>query len=176
MMLLLGVLCVSIILKFMMNANSKIMVWNCRGAANTSFYRYCKHYVNDNKPIMVVIVETRCDPNKLRRTFKLLGYDEFTATEVQGYAGGIVVAWKKDYIMVDVCNKSFQYMHLKVKYPNGGWWFFTPIYASPIEDKRRLLWEDLTAISPHITIPWLVAGDFNDIRCMEEKRGGGHCF
>jgi hypothetical protein len=121
---------------------------------------------------MVVIVETRCDPNKLRRTFKLLGYDEFTATEVQGYAGGIVVAWKKDYIMVDVCNKSFQYMHLKVKYPNGGWWFFTPIYASPIEDKRRLLWEDLTAISPHITIPWLVAGDFNDIRCMEEKRGG----
>jgi hypothetical protein len=67
-----GSLCVSIFLKFMMNTSSKIMVWNCRGAANTSFYRYCKHYVNDNKPIMVVIVETRCDPNKLRRTFKLL--------------------------------------------------------------------------------------------------------
>jgi hypothetical protein len=125
---------VLIYLVFMMISNSKLFVWNCRGAANTSFYRVCKHYVNIHKPIMLVILETRCDPNKLRCSFNLLGFDEVSATEVQGYAGGIACAWKSDDIYVDVCEKNFQYMHLKVRYPNDGWWFFTPVYASPNEN------------------------------------------
>jgi hypothetical protein len=74
----------------MMKQNNKIFVWNCRGAANTSFYRVCKHYVDLHKPVMLIILETRCDPIKLHRSFELLGFDEFSATEVQGYAGGIV--------------------------------------------------------------------------------------
>jgi hypothetical protein len=156
----------------MMNKNTKIFVWNCRGAANTSFYRFCKSYVSIHNPIMIVIMEIRCDPSKLRRSIQLLGYDEFTATEVQGYAGGIVVGWKKDNITVDVVNKSFQFMHLRVKYPHGQWWYFTPVYASPIEDRRKALWHDLTAIAHHMKEPWMLAGDFNDISSIEEKRGG----
>ncbi|MCI29443.1 hypothetical protein A2U01_0050652, partial [Trifolium medium] len=70
---------------------------------------------------MLVIMETRCDPNKLRRSFSLLGYDEFSATEVQGYAG--------------------------VKYPNEGWWYFTPVYASPNEAMRNVLWNELKSIA-----------------------------
>jgi hypothetical protein len=39
---------------------------------------------------------------------------EFAATEVHGYAGGIMVGWKRDSIMVDVVTKHFQFMHLRV--------------------------------------------------------------
>ncbi|PNX89465.1 hypothetical protein L195_g045585, partial [Trifolium pratense] len=74
------------------------IVGDTPSAANTSFYRYCKHYVASYKPVMVVIMETRCDPNRLRRTFMLLGFDKFIATEVEGYSGGIVVAWKEDHL------------------------------------------------------------------------------
>ncbi|GAU35497.1 hypothetical protein TSUD_384520 [Trifolium subterraneum] len=63
-------------------------------------------------------------------------------------------------------------MHLRVKYPNGDWWYFTPVYASPLEERRKLLWDDLTAIAQNMTDPWMLAGDFNDIMCTEEKRGG----
>jgi hypothetical protein len=76
----------------MMNTNSKIFVWNCRGAANTSFYRFCKQYVCCNKPGMIVIVEIRCDPNKLSKTLNMLGYEDYVASEGQGFAGGIIVA------------------------------------------------------------------------------------
>jgi hypothetical protein len=96
---------------------------------------------------MVVIVETQCDPQKLCRTFKLLGYDDLLATENRGYAGGIVVAWKKDNISVILCSKKFQFLHLKVSYPGGCEWYFTPVYASPSEDNRRVLWEDLKSIA-----------------------------
>jgi hypothetical protein len=117
-------------------------------------------------------METRCDPLKLRRTFELLGFDDMVSTEVRGFAGGIVVAWKRDNITVDVCKISFQYIHLHVKYPNDDWWYLTPIYASPIETIRSVLWEELKNIAQHMIDPWLLAGDFNDIMCAEEKRGG----
>ncbi|GAU51239.1 hypothetical protein TSUD_129860 [Trifolium subterraneum] len=99
-------------------------------------------------------------------------YRDFVATTVEGYAGGILVAWMKEYITIDVCIKNFQYIHLRVKYPNGEWWFFTPIYASPIETKRNNLWNDLKALASSIYEPWLVAGDFNDIASADEKGGG----
>jgi hypothetical protein len=91
---------------------------------------------------------------------------------VEGYAGGILVAWKKDYLEVDVCRRNFQYIHLRIKYPNGDWWFFTPIYASPLEARRNALWNELKNLARSIFEPWLLAGDFNDIVSPDEKRGG----
>jgi hypothetical protein len=63
-------------------------------------------------------------------------------------------------------------MHLRIKYPNEGWWFLTPVYASPNKNTRSLLWEELKKIALPMNDPWLLAGDFNDIACAEEKRGG----
>jgi hypothetical protein len=151
---------------------NSIFVWNCRGAANTSFYRYCKHYVDSYKPVTLVIVEIRCDPNRLRRTFTLLGFDGFIATEVEGFAGGIVVVWKEDYLKVELQCKKFQFIHLQMCYSNGINWFFSPIYASPNEDNRGALWEDLKSIAASMNAPWLLAGDFNDISSEDEKKGG----
>ncbi|GAU32701.1 hypothetical protein TSUD_145750 [Trifolium subterraneum] len=152
--------------------HSKVFVWNCRGAANTSFLRYCKQYVDVHRPIMLIIVETRCDPKKLCCTFKLLGYDEMLTTENRGYTGGIVVAWKKENINVTLTSKKFQFMHLKVQFPNGRDWYFTPVYASPNEENRRVLWEDLKNIAARMEDSRLLAGDFNDIMFSTEKKGG----
>ncbi|MCH80961.1 hypothetical protein A2U01_0001739, partial [Trifolium medium] len=80
---------------------------------------YCKQYISMYKPALLVLVETRCDPLSLERTFKLLGYDGLVASEAHGYAGGIAVAWQKQYITIDVCVKNFQFLHLKVCYLSG---------------------------------------------------------
>ncbi|PNX73217.1 ribonuclease H [Trifolium pratense] len=162
----------SYLLLLMMSANSRIFVWNCRGAANTSFLRYCKQYMTTWRPVMVVIVETRCDPNRLKRTFNLLEFDGFLASDVDGYAGGIVIAWKENLFMVDLIYKTFQFMHLKVQYPEGREWFFTATYASPNEENRRILWNDLKDIADSMQSSWLLAGDFNDILGSHEKKGG----
>jgi exonuclease III len=123
----------------MMNTMNRICVWNCLVEANTSFYRYCKQYVETWKPAMLVILETRCDHNKLTKTFTLLGYDGVLSSEVQGYAGGIIVVWKTEFFEVHLLQKKFQFLHLKVSYPRGKMWLFTAVYASPNEDNRRIL-------------------------------------
>jgi hypothetical protein len=152
--------------------HSKIMVWNCRGAASTAFYRYCKQYVNNHCPGMLVILETRCNPDKLRKTFQLLGFDGFLAAQVIGYAGGIVVGWRKEDMTVENIQLKFQHMLLKVKFNNGKNWLFSPVYASPNEENRKLLWDDLRLIARHMAEAWMLAGDFNEIAYPSEKKGG----
>lgn len=51
------------------------------------------------RSIILVIMETVCDPNKLNKTFQLLGFDGWHFTDVRGYARGFVVVWRED----DVC-------------------------------------------------------------------------
>jgi hypothetical protein len=49
-----------------MNTQNRVLVWNCRGAASTTFYRYCNQYVTSHKPNILVVMEIRCDPEKLK--------------------------------------------------------------------------------------------------------------
>lgn len=158
----------------MINMQHRLFVWNCRGVASTSFYRFCKQYVNSHHPEMIVIVEMRCEPAKLRKTCQLLGFNGFIASDVNGYSGGIVLAWKEDFFSVDLHIKKFQFLHLKVRNANGKEWFFTPVYASPNEENRRIMWEDLKRIAQNNSQPWMLAGDFNDIACAAEKKRRGN--
>jgi hypothetical protein len=73
---------------------------------------------------------------------------------------------------VDLYIKKFQFIHVHVQYNNGHDWFFTAVYASPSEENRRVLWEDFKIIADSMNSRWMLAGDFNDIACSEEKRGG----
>lgn len=93
-----------------------------------------------------------------------------------GYAGGIVVAWKEEFLTVELITKKFQFIHLKMRLEKEREWYFTPVYASPNEDNRRILWEELKVIADNMNQPWLLAGDFNDITSYHEKKGGGSCL
>ncbi|KAI9125415.1 hypothetical protein K1719_004031 [Acacia pycnantha] len=50
---------------------------------------------------------------------------------------------------------------------------FTAIYASPNERMRHRIWELLYNISLETNEPWLLAGDFNEIKSPLEQKGGG---
>lgn len=90
----------------MMLTNNKIFVWNYRGAASSSFYRYCKNYVNQYKPAMMIVIETRCTPSFPSKAFKKLGYDMIESSDNSGFIGGIVMGWKSNEMNVHVCQKN----------------------------------------------------------------------
>ena len=46
------------------------------------------------------------------------------------------------------------------------------IYASLRFTKRRLLWENLIAVSGLHSLPWVIVGDFNEVLMGEDKFGG----
>jgi hypothetical protein len=156
----------------MNSQNQKIFLWNCRGAASSAFYRSCKYYLDIHKPEVIVIMETRVDPEKLRNTFTLLGFDKMHHTHCRGFAGGIVVAWKVDEVQMNVVMTDFQFIHLQISFTGGPAWHFTSVYASPREELRMEGWQKLQNISRSISDSWMIAGDFNDIVSQDEKKGG----
>ncbi|WJX75538.1 hypothetical protein P8452_59063 [Trifolium repens] len=120
----------------------------------------------------MVIMETRVDPNKLNKTFKLLGFDFMQHTDCRGFSGGIVVGWKSNDVQINVEITDFQFMHLTIAFMNGTSWKFTAVYASPREELRKEMWLKLHRISQSISEGWMIAGDFNDITSQAEKQGG----
>lgn len=125
-----------------------------------------------HRPEILVIMETRTDAVKLQQTFEILGFDGFLFSEVRGYSGGIIVAWRSARVAVSLLVKDFQFLNLQVQVHQAQHWFFTAVYASPVEDNRRELWNALSGIADTIGGQWLVTGDFNDIDSPVEKKGG----
>jgi len=58
---------------------------------------------------------------------------------------------------------------MQVKRKNANPWLFTAVYASPKESVRQNLWSELGSFRQTCGIPWLLAGDFNETRNMEER-------
>ena len=52
----------------------------------------------------------------------------------------------------------------------------TVVYANPCVTSRKPLWRYLDSIRGCFQLPWLIAGDFNEIICNSEKRGGRSKF
>ncbi|KAI9080858.1 hypothetical protein K1719_037167 [Acacia pycnantha] len=48
----------------------------------------------------------------------------------------------------------------------------TAVYVVPYESLKFSLWQDLQRLADHISIPWVVMGDFNDILMSDERVGG----
>lgn len=87
-----------LIMFLMISPLSKIFLWNCRGASNNTFFRFCKQYIDLYHPDILFIMETRVDPLKTKNSFNRLGFDWFLSSEVRGFSGGIAVGWN-DYIV-----------------------------------------------------------------------------
>lgn len=87
-------------------------------------------------------------------------------------SGGIWLLWDDLSVTITVLKKHKQYLHCEVEGIRAIRWLFTAVYASPREEERREMWKDIHEIASRIHQPWLLAGDFNDIKNVEEQRGG----
>lgn len=151
---------------------NKILIWNCRGAASPDLFRNCKQFVDVHCPEVFAIIETRCNPLRTQNTFRRLGYDGFSFSENRGYAGGIAVGWKTDLVLMVEDRNDFQFLHFNVVMHDHRSWFFSIVYASPVEEMRAELWGTLATMANTMQGNWMLAGDFNDICDSNEKKGG----
>lgn len=51
-------------------------------------------------------------------------------------------------------------------------WLLTAVYASPRYAERKLLWDNLAHVAALHNLPWVIAGDFNEVLMGEDKFGG----
>ncbi|KAJ1404587.1 Zinc finger, CCHC-type [Sesbania bispinosa] len=100
------------------------------------------------------------------------GFSGGVRVEAQGFSGGIWIMWKSEALTVKVVKTTSQCIHLNLFNDNSGYWFLTIVYASPNEQNRYELWEELINFGAELIDPWCVMGDFNTILYEFEKVGG----
>ncbi|KAA3467408.1 reverse transcriptase [Gossypium australe] len=85
---------------------------------------------------------------------------------------GLSLGWREG---INLTLKSYSKSHINVVVEEEDGeevWRFTGFYGEPVEQNRRASWELLRALQNGNNLPWLVAGDFNEIMFSFEKQGG----
>lgn len=151
----------------------KILIWNCRGAANPLFRRHFREIIKTHQPQMAVITETRISGDRAKRLSMNLGFSNTAIADAVGFAGGIWVIWNDQEIRCDILDVGAQDIHACIQVPPlFSPWIFSAIYARPNFADRRTLWDDLSAFASTHSSPWLIAGDFNEVLDSHDKFGG----
>ncbi|XP_074293271.1 uncharacterized protein LOC141620249 [Silene latifolia] len=131
-----------------------------------------KELVKTYKPTIPALVETHMGGDHAENIQKIIGYEGHSRIDAVGFSGGIWVYWKTDIVNVVPVYEHSQFITLEVSRTGGVPWLFSAIYASPDPTNRRALWSELESFARRNNLPWLLAGDFNETRSLDERHGG----
>ena len=128
--------------------------------------------INHHSSILVV-TEMREGGDRASKIIEGLPFDGFITMNTIGYARGLWVLWKTEYVEVPPLSSTEKEIHATVKVRSSDFtWLISAIYASPRLVERRILWENLKIVAHLYNLPWLMLGDFNEVLCGEDKFRG----
>ncbi|OMO50810.1 reverse transcriptase [Corchorus capsularis] len=148
------------------------IIWNSRGTGNKTFRHHAIDMISTYKPSIMAVVELRVSGATARRVLRRLKMPKFHIADPEGFAGGIWLCWEESILSLEVVFSSPQLVHAFVERPGESKFLLSVIYASPILEIRRRLWDSLIEFAGSVDVPWLVMGDFNDVLSSNEKLGG----
>ncbi|XP_026399407.1 uncharacterized protein LOC113295270 [Papaver somniferum] len=156
----------------------KIVIWNIRGLNDLNRREAVKKKTRDWKPSIVMLQETKIQQyNDLmvlqcwsNRAVKLLDFPS------QGSSGGILCLWDSSKIHVlDSLIGPFSVTLLCKNVTNGFEWMLTGVYApcSSYTEEVNLFWREIEEVRCFWNYPWVIGGDFNEIRFSHDRSSGG---
>uniref|UniRef100_A0A803P7K6 Reverse transcriptase domain-containing protein n=1 Tax=Cannabis sativa TaxID=3483 RepID=A0A803P7K6_CANSA len=103
---------------------------------------------------------------------KELGFDNGEYIPADGLAGGLCLLWKEEAnVSIErIHNSAFECRVLEPQ--SHDFWRLLTVYGTPYDEEKGWFWEEFTSYMTACDDPWAIIGDFNVIRCKEEKAGG----
>lgn len=148
-----------------------ILAWNVRGCGVAQFRRAFMELIGRHKPNIVLLTETRVGGERVESIIGSLGFSASYKVDPMGYARGLWLLWNNEEIIMHIESHTFQEIYAIAEVSPNSRALLTFVYASPIRERRKMLWRNLSSIAPNVDIPWLVCGDFNDVLLPSEKWG-----
>ena len=120
--------------------------------------------------MIMILTETKAYGERAKRIVNKLPFDGAIFANTIGLTGGLWLLWDSSQVEVVRLSSTEQEIHAVVTptYSNSSWLLST-VYASPRFAERRLLWENLITVYGLHSLPWVIAGDFNEVLMGEDK-------
>ncbi|XP_071729409.1 uncharacterized protein [Rutidosis leptorrhynchoides] len=164
----------------LMMKEMKIASWNIRGMTYSDKQNEVKKFTKDEKLCFCAVLETHLKQKNIDGACSNV-FDKWKWHSNIRYSANscrIVVGWDENVVRVMVISTTRQSMlclveavgmHTKI--------YCSVVYASNNIKERQKLWKEL---SVHKVIakdcPWVIMGDFNVTRKIDEHSAGGSCL
>ncbi|KAJ0965278.1 hypothetical protein J5N97_026416 [Dioscorea zingiberensis] len=150
----------------------RVLQWNCRGASGRDTVDRIQWMLNNLDVTILCLVETRADNERISRFCeKFKRKWEWAAIPAMGYSGGIIILWKKNIGKATPIAISRYALHLILTLDDESTWIISTVYNNQLVAVQQSTWEELSKLAT-IQNPWIINGDFNAIRCNEDRKGG----
>jgi len=127
--------------------------------------------VRERRPTFFFLMETICSKQHMDNIRRRLGFDSIFVVDPVGKSGGLAFLWNSESNL-EVHNYSRRHINIVVKDgENNPLWKLTGFYGNPNLARRAESWELLQFLNTCHPVPWLYAGDFNEIVEQVEKEG-----
>ena len=119
------------------------------------------------------LAETWADEARLKEIKRNINFENLFFVDRNNRGGGLAMYWRNS---IDVNVESFSKNHIDAIVNKGKEeaWRFTGFYGEPVTHRRFESWDMLRQLNNRFHLPWLCAGDFNEIVSNNEKLGGSN--
>jgi exonuclease III len=151
--------------------NFAILVWNVRCLNDPHRRDTLRSLINCVMPTIVCIQETKMNSISHWDVASCLGseFGDFVFLPSSGTRGGILIAWRRGLISaIDSKIHNHSVLVCFMKENSTAWWFSGVYGPHRVEEKLAFL-EELSLVRTSCPGPWVIAGDFNMIRCTDDK-------
>ena len=148
-----------------------LLVWNCCGLKNPRTVKELGDYIRAKDPTVVFLTETWADSARLDQVLRNFDFRNKWSVESGNRGGGLILLWKEG-IKITVEDSLKYCIDVLVEKNTPREWRFTGFYRESVTARRHEAWSKLRTLNDKPHIPWLCAGDFNEITRQEEKVGG----
>ncbi|GLT69910.1 hypothetical protein SLA2020_420220 [Shorea laevis] len=87
-----------------------LLSWNCRGLGNSRTVRDLRQMVEEKKPRILFLMETRIRQHRMQNIRKTLGFAGMLAVDPVGTGGGLALLWRNDN---EVAIQNFSLRHIR---------------------------------------------------------------
>ena len=148
------------------------LCWNVRGLGNRRTVRELEALVRAKDPVALFLAETWADEERLHFVCKKLNFDHAWIVPRINSTGCLNLFWKKT-VHIEVISSSPNHVDTIVGNSGESRWRFTGIYGFADSRRKQETWALLRQLHRRISLPWLCAGDFNELMWAHEKLGRG---
>ncbi|XP_071712577.1 uncharacterized protein [Rutidosis leptorrhynchoides] len=149
-----------------------ILSLNIRGIGQDDRKDWIQKLCRQEKPQVLALQETKCGEIEDKVIENFWGSENFKYIQKHavGFSGGMLLVWNTDVFNVNQAIEGEFFLTIK-----GHWKgideeiAFVNVYGPHNTAKKKLMWESLENLLNFKDMPWLLCGDFNEVRDLDER-------